>query len=422
MAVFQVKKYKLIKDENGNKIQVNKTKEEWNRETKNNTMTWYFSTRYKIGDKTKQYKSKLFALKREAEEQERLFLSDSTSYIKEHSKRAKISEKENNFLKSERLDDLFKEFLGYYSQYVKESTLYCTRTKFKKHLTEYISELSITELTFNKTKEIHEKIDAKELSIATKNTIHSVLVEFFEYLKKKGLIEQNYAKSYGSFQEQKELPQKEKSIRFQTLEEFELFLSVVDDEFWKIFFKFGFWHGCRKGEQRALYIEDIDFEKELVNFNKTFTRDKNGHEVIGTIKNGKSGKIYLYEECIEDLKKLVKQTKLLEGYSEKWFLFGGPFKISKNMIDRKLEYYYKKAKEKYPDRNITVLTYHEFARHSHATYLYTIGKDNPNIVQLIAERLRDTSETIKKIYVHNTEVTGNKEIKELLKKKGGNVT
>ena len=61
----------------------------------------------------------------------------------------------------------------------------------------------------------------------------------FEYLKKKGLIEQNYAKSYGSFQEQKELPQKEKSIRFQTLEEFELFLSVVDDEFWKIFFKFG---------------------------------------------------------------------------------------------------------------------------------------------------------------------------------------
>lgn len=64
MAVFQVKKYKLIKDENGNKIQVSKPKEEWNRETKNNTMTWYFSTRYKIGDKTKQYKSKLFALKR----------------------------------------------------------------------------------------------------------------------------------------------------------------------------------------------------------------------------------------------------------------------------------------------------------------------------------------------------------------------
>lgn len=97
MAVFQVKKYKLIKDENGNKVQINKTKEEWNRETKNNTMTWYFSTRYKISDKTKQYKSKLFSLKREAEEQERLFLNDPIDYIKEHSKRAKIDVVEDKF-------------------------------------------------------------------------------------------------------------------------------------------------------------------------------------------------------------------------------------------------------------------------------------------------------------------------------------
>ena len=73
MAISQIKKYKIIKDENGKKIQVQKTKEEWNRETKNGTATWYFYSRYKINDQTKQYKSGVFAYKRNAEEEESLF-------------------------------------------------------------------------------------------------------------------------------------------------------------------------------------------------------------------------------------------------------------------------------------------------------------------------------------------------------------
>jgi hypothetical protein len=31
MSVIQIKKYKTIKDENGNKIQIAKTKDEWNK-------------------------------------------------------------------------------------------------------------------------------------------------------------------------------------------------------------------------------------------------------------------------------------------------------------------------------------------------------------------------------------------------------
>lgn len=155
-----------------------------------------------------------------------------------------------------------------------------------------------------------------------------------------------------------------------------------------MFFKFGFFHGCRKGEQRALLIQDINIDEELVNFSKTFTRDKNGCEILGPIKNGKSGKIYLYEGSIKELKLHIKKLKLLPEYSESWFLFGGPIKLSKNIVDRKLKYYYQKLKEKYPNKNINELTYHVFARHSHATYLYTIGKHNPDIVNIISERLK----------------------------------
>ena len=76
MAVIQVKKIKIKKDENGNKIEVPKTKEEWNKETCNGTKTWYFYDRYKLNGKVKQYCSGVFSLKREAEEHNRIFLND----------------------------------------------------------------------------------------------------------------------------------------------------------------------------------------------------------------------------------------------------------------------------------------------------------------------------------------------------------
>ncbi len=53
MSIHQIKKYKTIKDENGNKIQVTKIDKEWNRETKNGSAIFYFSVRYTINKKTK---------------------------------------------------------------------------------------------------------------------------------------------------------------------------------------------------------------------------------------------------------------------------------------------------------------------------------------------------------------------------------
>ena len=89
MAVLTVKKYKYIKDESGNKIKVEKTKEEWDRETKKSTAIYYFSERYEVNGKRKQYKSSLYEKKRDAEADRGLFLNDPIKYIQEHSKKAK---------------------------------------------------------------------------------------------------------------------------------------------------------------------------------------------------------------------------------------------------------------------------------------------------------------------------------------------
>lgn len=426
MAVFQVKKYKLIKDENGNKIQMNKTKEEWNRETKNGSMTWYFSTRYKIGDKTKQYKSKLFALKREADEQERLFLNDPIDYIKEHSKRAKIDVIEDIFNNSEKkLNEYFPLFIDYKLNYIKGGSIYNDKVNWEKHLKQDFGDLYPEDITFALIQSWHEnankKINPRTNSFyatKTKNSWHNTLSEFLKYLSSHNLIKMNYAKIIGCFKNPKANANQKKEIKYQTLEEFNLFMSVIDDPFWYAFFNFLFWHGCRKGEQRALKIKNISLENNAIVFKRSISRDENGGEKIGPIKNGKERTIFLANQSKKYIEGLISFYSQMDGYSDEWFVFGGPINTNKNRIERALKKYYNILKEKYPDKYINVLSHHEFGRHSHASYLLEEGLKkgmlSEEIYALIAQRLGDTIEVIKQVYAHQYEEANNDRAKKIL--------
>lgn len=423
MAVIQIKKYKYKKDENGKYIlnengekkKFPKTKEEWNKETCNGTKTWYFYDRYVLNGKQKPYHSSMFVLKREAEEEERLFLNEPIKYIQEHSKKAKNNQdilKISNNKEKKTLNEYFKDFNEYKLMYIKGASVYEDKKNWDGHISEELGEYSPEELTFEIIQEWHENTNKaikdkknKELySTRSKNKWHSTLSEFLEYLKSNKKIEVNYAKAIGQFRNLKENKNKKKKIKFQTLEQYEFFMKEIDDEFWHIFFNFTFWHGCRIGEQRALRIKDIDFENNTVHFRETYTKDENGKEVLGPIKNNRERIIYLAKESKPYLLKLVELYKNMDCYSEEWFLFGGPQNTYKNRIERKINAYYKELIEKYPDNNINPLTHHEFGRHSHASYMLEQGlKKGMNIDEIyaaIAQRIGDTIEVVKSTYAH----------------------
>lgn len=422
MAVIQVKKYKIIKDENGNKIQVLKTKEEWNKETKGGTATWYFSERYEINGIIKQYKSALFTLKRAAEDERRLFLINPIEYIKNNSKKAKnklsgIIE----IIQDKTLDDYFADFIEYEMSYNKESTAYAHKTTWYKHISPILGKFKPNEINFALIQNWHEHINVKindktrdYYSVESKNSFHSTLVSFLQYLFQKGLIDLNYAKIIGSFKNTNLNKNERKKVKHQTLEEFNRFMECVDDDFWYIFFNFAFWHGPRKGEQRALKIKDINLEYDTIYFHSTFSRNKNGGEKIGTIKNGKERITYLAPQSKKYITKLINFYKQMNNYSDDWFLFGGPFKISKNSIERALHHYYSVLREKYPNIEVNELTHHEFGRHSHASFLLNIGCDREDIYFIIAERLGDTPEVIRNTYAKPYETLNNDKSKLLL--------
>lgn len=423
MAVIQVKKYKTIKDENGNKIKVLKTKEEWNKETKNGTATWYFSERYEINGVKKQYKSALFPLKRIAEDERSIFKNNPIEYIKTYGKRSKINTDiiycKN--IEEKTLNEYFIDFTNYHIEFTKGSTVFDYKDSWKNHISDMLGGLTPSQITLAITQEWYEYMNKKvnprtqrQYATATKNKVLAALSEFYQYLYKNGLIEINYLKVLGPFKNSKVNKNEKKKIKFQTLEEFNLFMSVVDDDFWYAFFNFLFWHGPRIGEQRALKIEDVDLKSDLIDFHNTFTKDENGKETIGSIKNGKNGKTYLAEQSKSYIKNLISKYKQMDGYADQWYLFGGAFPLTKNMIQRKLDYYYNKLKNAYPDKNINSLTHHEFGRHSHASFLLNVGCDRDDIYFIIAERLRDTPEVIKSTYAEPYKNLNNNKSKLLL--------
>ena len=211
----------------------------------------------------------------------------------------------------------------------------------------------------------------------------------------------------------------EKEIKYQTIEEFELFMHNVTDTHWYAFFNFLFWHGLRKGEQQAITWKDIDFENEVVKINKTVSKSKSGGIKITNTKNKRNRVIYLASQSIEPLTKLYNQMKYMNSFTDDWFVFGyGPNKdniVARNTIDRKLKNIYSLIIETYPEKKINVLTHHEFGRHSHASYLLNKGMGREDIYNIIALRLGDSERVIRETYAHPYENLNNDKTRDLLK-------
>jgi len=414
MAVIQVKKWKYLKDKNlGEKIQIQKSKDEWDKETCKGTKTWFFSVRYTINNITKSYKSRQFALKREAEEDERLFLTNPMDYINKHSKRAKkVLEFEcNKELKV--LDDYLNDFFNYDLKNNKETTPYSHKTRYIKHVSPILGKENPNNIKLKDISNFHDKILEKNLSHNTNTGIHSALSTFLDYLVIKGIIEINYAKVHGTFKKiNDEVIDIDKKLKYQTEGEFNTFMSYVEDIKWQAFFNFLFWHGLRKGEQQAIQWKDVDFEKGLVVINKTVSRNKDGGEKITNTKNRRTRIIHLAEQSKNILQNYFAFCNCLPEFNKKWYIFGDYKWCPRTNIKRKLDNTYDEMCIDYPKTK--KLTHHEFGRHSHASHLLNKGLGRQDIYMIIAIRLGDSEEVIRKTYAHPYEDVNNDKTKELL--------
>lgn len=186
--------------------------------------------------------------------------------------------------------------------------------------------------------------------------------------------------------------QPKKQMQIWTREEFEQFISVVDNPLYHCLFTMMFFTGRRKGEIIALQAENVKRDKII--FDRTYSRktlERNSYTITAT----KNMKIGITPIC-DTLKKELKNYK-----GDAPFFFGGDKPIHENSISNNFKRYCKIAKVK-------EIRLHDL-RHSFVSMCIHLGATVPVVADLIG----DTQQQVMKTYSHLYESDKNAIIKRL---------
>ena len=173
-------------------------------------------------------------------------------------------------------------------------------------------------------------------------------------------------------------------ITFWTKEEFDKFISVVDDEVDYIHFNVLFYTGIRIGELIAVRLKNIDFDLGHIEITESAQYEK-GKYIFTKPKTKKSERIVTIPAFL---------TQLIKKHVERFYFIDSEeqvFRTDKNYLGRALKKYADKAQVKH-------IRVHDL-RHSHASLLIEQGIQ-PNIVQqrLGHEKIETTLKTYSHLY------------------------
>lgn len=180
-------------------------------------------------------------------------------------------------------------------------------------------------------------------------------------------------------------------------DQFNTFISYINDLEAKTIFTFLYYMGVRKGELRALLWKDIDLKNGIAKIYKTAPQTAKTQEDLTTPKTKNSNRNISMPQNVVDIMKEWKETqKQIYGFSEDCFVFGFYRPEPPENIRRWLKEGIKKASE--DGHELPNIRLHDF-RHSHASYLINNMSDKFTDFD-IAKRLGDTVQTLHDTYAH----------------------
>ena len=279
---------------------------------------WFFKCYYKNlqGMRTCK-KSKLFLNKKEALEEERIFLNE-----------VKFKIPTSNIT--------FRQLKEDYYNYKKDKVKITTIDILRKRLN-YISPLyniKLNEFNINHFDIWKKEISNKKLSTSYKNNIYKTLrsllnfaITYFDMIELNSILNK-----ITNFTNPNEL---KKEMNFYTYEEFSRFIAEEKNLKYKAYFELLYYCGLRKGEANALnWRDDVDLANNQINVNKNVTQKIKGNKyVILPVKTKSSNRILpMPKVLVDDLKTLKKEYMEYSNFDDKWFVFGGIFPLSDTSV------------------------------------------------------------------------------------------
>ncbi len=294
-----------------------KNKKKWTKDGR----SWYYDVYYiDITGIRREKKSKLYASKSIAKEEERKFLNT----IYDH----KVNITNMTF------KDLYDSFYEYKKDKVRDSTIKTYRDRII--YLEILQNIKLKDLNIQHIEMWKRKMNEFPLALSYKNDIFKFVKAILNYGTK--FYDFNFSQVYNKmekFSDPNELP---KEMLFYTFKEFSQFISVEKDLKWKTLFETLYYMGLRKGELRGLQWKDVNFEKKTINITKQIPSIYNNKSYkITPLKTKKSNReLPLNSIVYNDLKLLFEENNKYSNFSSEWFVFGNIFPIAKEPIrDRK---------------------------------------------------------------------------------------
>ena len=325
---------------------------------------YYFIVRVKKRNgKTKQVKRRGFKSAKEARLAEAQFLVDW----------------ENDELNEESItfEEVAEEYLKWYKKRRKESSYLKVSGIVNTHLIPRFKNKKLEDIRNRDVTKFQDDLIDK-YSVNHIKRIHTTLSAIFNFAIKQEYAKVNPASVVGNVE-----LEEERTIQYWTLEEFKKFIAVVDDDLYYTLFMVLYYSGMRKGELLALTWNDVNFEQNTININKTVYNRK----VTSTKTKGSTRTIVMPKHTM----RLLSQLKANVKYYKPEYVVFGEFNdhIPTTTLDRHFEKYTKKA-------DVKKIRLHDF-RHSHASYLINKGA----IPSMVASRLGHSNpSTTLDIYSH----------------------
>ncbi len=250
-------------------------------------------------------------------------------------------------------DDLYVRYMNWQKTRVKESTFYTIKRKADKHILPYFKGMKVASISAKKILMWQSGLMnySYRYRVVLRGHLNAMLKFGNRYFDlPNAMVKVDPIRNLE--------PKREMNIW--TYEEFQKFISVVDDEMYNCLFRFLYVSGCRKGEALALNFDDIDTVFNTVKISKSVTKKVGDVPfAITTPKNMSSNRtIQLPSALINDLKSLRTCENDI-------FVFGKTRPLPFTSVTRKFEIWIEKA-------NVKRIRIHDL-RHSSASYLISRG-------------------------------------------------
>ena len=347
---------------------------------------WFFKVYKKdFNGNNKAHKSKKYFTKKEALEEEALFIM-----------------KRDNPLKKKFVlvaDYYFKEL----NKIRKGSTVYSYENAYNKNIKKYFEKYYIDEINVALINNWKEDLENKKLKTSYLNKLHNILKNIFDFaIRNFGLII-NPATLSGRFKNKNDkIINDNEKLKYITYDDFNIFISSINDITWKTFFMFLYYTGMRKVEVQALNWNDIDLKNKEIIVNKTLNAKTKEKYIITNTKNNLNRKIKISQILLEQLILYKKEMIKYNDFKSNWFVFGGPRFLASTTIDNNKHKYFLLS-------GIKEITIHEF-RHSHVSLLINeyIKKSNEKNMKIdtskfflmMSNRMGHSLDVMQKTYMH----------------------